>query len=78
VLSAVPQRKLSSIGESVLRICLRHKRQGCRSRVAPLEQRNVRRGYLWRFKYGFDNEGIETLFSHVKVVPMIIEPIKET
>ncbi len=40
----------------------------CRFRVAPLEQWTVRREYLRRLKYAFDEAGIEIPFPHVKVV----------
>ncbi|MBU1237491.1 MAG: mechanosensitive ion channel family protein [Gammaproteobacteria bacterium] len=40
----------------------------CRFRVAPLEQWTVRREYLRRLKYAFDEAGIEIPFPHVKVI----------
>ncbi len=40
----------------------------CRFRVAPLEQWDIRREYLRRLKYAFDEEGIEIPYPHLKIV----------
>lgn len=37
----------------------------CRFKVAPLEQANVRREYLWRLKDAFDARGIEIPYPHL-------------
>jgi len=39
----------------------------CRFKVAPLEQWNVRREYLWRLKKAFDAHGIEIPYPHLTI-----------
>jgi small conductance mechanosensitive channel len=45
-----------------------------RFRVLPLEQWNVRREYLRRLKYAFDEHGIEIPFPHLTVYPGFARP----
>jgi small-conductance mechanosensitive channel len=45
-----------------------------RFRVLPLEQWNVKREYLRRLKYAFDEKGIEIPFPHVTVYPGTARP----
>ncbi|WP_306307891.1 mechanosensitive ion channel family protein [Sulfurirhabdus autotrophica] len=41
----------------------------CRFKVKPLEQWGIRRAYLRRLKYAFDQKGIEIPFPHLTVYP---------